>query len=143
MGKKATIALLTCRRLLGKKWGLSPRMTLWSYKAIIRPMITYASLVWWPITKLKTAQMQLNKLQRLACLSITGAITTCPTAAMEALIRLTLLHIQVQKEATLGALQISRNYNLPKRLGRGPRNSRTERSTKFSLSTCGHNANKI
>ncbi|XP_039303505.1 uncharacterized protein LOC120357389 [Solenopsis invicta] len=88
-------ALHTCRRLFGRNWGpLTPNMIHWSYTAIIRPMVTYAAVVWLPKTKQRTAQQQLQKIQRLACLSITGAIKTCPTAATEALLDVLPLHLQ-------------------------------------------------
>ena len=35
--RKATVALMQCRRAIGKSWGLKPRQALWIYTAIIRP----------------------------------------------------------------------------------------------------------
>ena len=60
-------------------------------------MVTYASLVWWPKTEEKVMQTLLYKVQRMACLGITGAMKTCPTAAKEALLGLTPLHLHVKK----------------------------------------------
>ncbi|GBP00004.1 Retrovirus-related Pol polyprotein from type-1 retrotransposable element R1 2 [Eumeta japonica] len=45
--KRATVAYYTCRRMFGLKWGLSPRIVRWMYTAIVRPILTYGSLVWW------------------------------------------------------------------------------------------------
>ena len=45
------------------------------------------------------AQAKLNGLQRQACLAITGAICSTPTAAMEALLGLLPLHIVLEREA--------------------------------------------
>jgi ribonuclease HI len=87
---------------------MKPKMIHWSYMAIIRPIISYAALVWWPKTKQKAAQALLLKIQRLACLSITGAMKTCPTAAMEALLDLLPLHLQLKKEALLSAIRLHR-----------------------------------
>jgi ribonuclease HI len=103
---KAALTLQTCRRLLGRNWGLKPKMIYWSYTAIIRPMVTYAAAVWWPKTEQRAAQLLLQKIQRLACLSITGAMRTCPTAAMEALLDLMPLHIQIRKVAFSTAIRI-------------------------------------
>ena len=36
-----TIDLYACNKVLGKKWGLRPRMTHWIYTAVIRPILTY------------------------------------------------------------------------------------------------------
>jgi retron-type reverse transcriptase len=100
--KQATVAFWSCKRLLGKTWGLSPKLIYWSYRTIIRPIITYAALIWWPKMNQKIASERLSKVQRLACLGITGAMPTCPTAALEAMLDLPPLHLQVIKEAIWG-----------------------------------------
>jgi len=43
----------------------------------------YAAVVWWPRVELGVARDMLGRIQCLACLVITGAIRTTPTAAME------------------------------------------------------------
>jgi hypothetical protein len=58
----------------------------WIYTVVVRPIVTYAATVWWPTFKLKTSQAELSKLQRLACLGITGAMKTTLTAAVEVLL---------------------------------------------------------
>ena len=101
---KATRALWACRRLFGRTWGLKPDMVYWLYTTVIRPTLTYGALVWWKAAQRKTIMGKLQKLQRLACLGITGATRTCPTAALERLVDLTPLHIFVQKEALSAAM---------------------------------------
>ena len=110
--KKATTATWACNKMFGKTWGLKPKLALWSYITIARPRVTYASIVWWPKIMQKTCQDKLNKLQRLACLSVTSAMKTTPTAAMEAMLYLLPLHLHVKKEAGLGALRLQRSNNL-------------------------------
>jgi hypothetical protein len=44
--KKAQNSLWACRRACGGAWGLGPRVVHWLYVSIIRPSITFASLVW-------------------------------------------------------------------------------------------------
>jgi hypothetical protein len=66
--------------------GLKPKVLYWIYTAVVRPIDTYSATVWWPRVKFKTSQAELSKLQRVACLGITGAIKTTPTAAMEVLL---------------------------------------------------------
>jgi hypothetical protein len=56
----------------------------------VRPITTYAATIWWPRVKLKTSQAELNKLQRMAHVGITGTMRTAPTAAMEVLLGLPL-----------------------------------------------------
>jgi hypothetical protein len=59
-------------------------------------------LKWWPRVKLKTSQAELNKLERMACLGITGAIRTATKAAMEGLLEIPPLHLQVQAVTRVG-----------------------------------------
>jgi hypothetical protein len=66
----------------------------------------YAATVWWPRVKLKISQVELSKLQRIVCLGITGTMRIAPTAAMEVLLGLPPLHLQVEADAK------ARNYRL-------------------------------
>jgi hypothetical protein len=59
-------------------------MVHWHFTSVVRPSITYASLVWWPGCGTARAKQLLSTIQRLASLRITGAIRTTPTNAMEA-----------------------------------------------------------
>ena len=52
---------------------------MWIYTAVIRPMIAYGAVVWWPKSKQTTAKIKLNQVQRVACPSITGAMRTTPS----------------------------------------------------------------
>jgi hypothetical protein len=84
--RKAHNLLWACRRAYGVTWGLGPRVVHWLYISIIRPSVTFASLVWWPGCQTASAKKKLSRVQRLACLGITGAMRTTPTNAVEALI---------------------------------------------------------
>jgi hypothetical protein len=66
---------------------------------VVWPSITFASLVWSPGCETARAKKQLSKVQRLASLGITGAMSTIPTDAVEALVCLPLLELVVQGEA--------------------------------------------
>jgi len=70
---------------------------------VVRPMLTYGTIAWGDRVQLTTVQKQLHKLQRMACVCITGAMRTCPTAAIEVLLEFTPLHtfIGLQRKATL------------------------------------------
>jgi hypothetical protein len=86
--RKARHMMGACRRVCGRRWGLRPRVVSWLFTSVVRPSITYASLVWWPGCETTRAQQALSSVQRLACLGITGAMRTTPTNAMEALVGL-------------------------------------------------------
>jgi ribonuclease HI len=102
---------MVARRLSGKSWGLKPNMLRWLYNMVVKPVVTYAALVWWPKTQQSTAIKRLGKLQRLACLGITGAMKTTPTAAMEVLLGLPPLHYVIQGEARLGIYRLQNTLN--------------------------------
>jgi hypothetical protein len=55
----------------------------WIYTVVI-----YAATVWWPRVKFRPSRAELSKQQSLACLGITGAMRTAPTAAIEVLLKL-------------------------------------------------------
>jgi hypothetical protein len=101
--KKAHNLLWACRRACGVGWGLRPKVVHWLYVTIIRPTISFASLVWWPGCQMASAKKKLSKVQRLACLGIMGAICTTPTGAMEALVGLPPLDLVIQGEVRLAA----------------------------------------
>jgi hypothetical protein len=61
--------------------------------------------------ELKTSKAELRKLQRLACLDITGAIRTSPTAALEILLGLPPLHLQLEAEAMAGIYRLQSVIN--------------------------------
>ena len=62
-------------------------------------MVTHAAVVWWSRVGLGVTKTMLGRLQRLACLAITGATRTTPTAAMEVLLGLPSLDIHIKEIA--------------------------------------------
>jgi hypothetical protein len=97
--RKAHNLLWACRRSFGARWGPGPKVVHWLYVAIVRSTISFASLVWWPGCQVASTKKKLSKVQRLACLGITGVLLTTPTGAMEALIGLPPLDLVIQGEA--------------------------------------------
>ncbi|XP_063361824.1 uncharacterized protein LOC134650821 [Cydia amplana] len=97
---KAIRTLFQCKRAVGKNWGLKPGMIHWIYKAIILPRVLYGAVTWWHRAHIKENQRDLTKVQRLACLMMTGAMRTTPTHAMEVMLGLKPLWIEVEKRAT-------------------------------------------
>jgi hypothetical protein len=83
--RKAHNLLWACRRACGARWGLRSQVVHWLYVAIVRPIISFASLVWRPGCQKACAKKKLSKSHGPACLGIKGAIRTTPTGAMEAL----------------------------------------------------------
>jgi len=77
--RKAQNLLSACRRAYGGAWGLGPRVVHWLHVSVIMQSVTFASLVWWPGCQTASAKKKLSRIQRLACLGITGAVSTTPT----------------------------------------------------------------
>ena len=103
---QAKKCIMTCRRMLGKNWGLQPKMMFWMYTAIIRPMISYASVIWWGKVEQRTVKDRLGSLQRLACLCITGAMPSAPTGALETILDLTPLDIFICSTARISTYRM-------------------------------------
>jgi hypothetical protein len=107
-----------CRGTFGKTWGLKPKVVYQIYQ--IRPIVTYAAAKWLPRVKLKTSQAELSKLQKMACLGITGAMRTASTASLKVLLGLPPLHLQVEAEAKIGNYRLHCNKQWkPKSEGSG------------------------
>lgn len=115
---KARKVLFQCRNLVGKTFGLSPAVMHWIYSMVIRPIVTYCSLAWWSRTEVVEARTILGRIQRLSLVCITGAFSTTPTAAMETLLNIAPLDIQVQAEAMLELIQLRSRKQLDLGWGR-------------------------
>ena len=46
--RKAIMAFYPVRRCTHRLWGFSPKIVHWLYTMVVRPMLTYASVIWWP-----------------------------------------------------------------------------------------------
>ena len=97
------------RQTLAGNWGLSPKIIKWLYITVIRPRITYASVIWWARSTLTHEKTLLQKTQRIATISITGAMKTTPNIALESITGLTPLHIHIQSEAMKAYIRMKAN----------------------------------
>ena len=43
---RAIKSINVCRNLIGTYWGLTPRMMKYAYEMLIRPIISYGSIIW-------------------------------------------------------------------------------------------------
>jgi ribonuclease HI len=96
---KSNISLSRCRKALGTTWGLHPKVMLWLYTAVIRPMMSYAVFIWSNITLKSTKISKLEKIQRQACLAITACRHSVSGAALNAILNLPPLKIYLQSVA--------------------------------------------
>jgi hypothetical protein len=86
---------------VGKTWGLSPKVVAWLYTSVVRPILSYASLVevWWRRVELKNAQKSLAHLQQMTCLGITGGMRSTPTSALKVMLMKPPSHLFIKQEA--------------------------------------------
>lgn len=105
--RRATVAYYTCRRMFGAKWGLSPRIVNWMYKAIVRPILTYGSLVWWTATERGSIVDQLYRVQRSACIGMTGALRTSPSEALNAIMHLVPIDLHIRAISACSAVRLN------------------------------------
>jgi len=109
---KATSQFALCRRVVGRSWGLGPKVMRWVYTAVIRPSIEYGAVVWAHALKTQSRTSRLVRLQRCALLAITGAMNSTATTAMESLIGLPPLDIHIQARALSTWHRLKRNNQI-------------------------------
>ncbi len=106
--KKATAVMAQAKRLAGKTWGLTPKMTKWIYTAMVLPVVTYACLSWLNGAQTARNQQKLTKMQRRACMLITSAYPGTPTAALEVLSGLLPMDLILTEEAILASTRLEK-----------------------------------
>ena len=82
-------------------------MVHWLYTMVIRPSILHGALAWWSKAMQKTTKTQLGRIQKMACLAITGAMKSTPTTGMEILLNLTPLDLVIQAEARMALYRLN------------------------------------
>lgn len=103
---RAKNCMHACRRVVGKNWGITPKTTHWIYTGIVRPMISYASVVWWPKVAQTTVEAKLEGVQRLAGLGITGAMSSTPTDSINVVLNLPPLSLFIKGQARMSAYRL-------------------------------------
>ena len=97
----AKATLLKIRNATGKLWGFHPRMGRWAWIGVVRPAVTYGALVWAEACKNQAIQRQLNKLSRLALITLGFFRRSTPTAGLEVVFHAPPLDLQIKREAIL------------------------------------------
>ena len=103
---KATAALLQCRQIVGRAWGLNPTSMRWICTAMIRPVITYACTSWVDGINKKYLKKKLSRAQRLAYLMISSAFPSNPTGALEMLLNIMPISEFILSEAVKGSYRL-------------------------------------
>ena len=123
--KTCTNIMISCRRAVGLTWGLKPRIMRWVYTAIVKPVLTYAAVVWLPAILSATKVTRLTKIQRLGCLMMTSAFHTTPTAAMERLMNLPPIDIHLARMAVEQSTRMINEETWRDKITPGPKTTHT------------------
>ena len=105
--RKATTALMQCRQIVGKTWGIKPSMVEWIYTAMIRSIMSYACVSWAGGLNKKYLNRKLTKVQRLACLMISLAFPGTPTGVLKILLNITPIEEFLLAEPVRGSYRIA------------------------------------
>ena len=87
--RKATTALMQCRQIVGKTWGITPSMMKLDIHSCDMPTMSNACVFWAGGLNKKYLVRKLTKMQRLACLMILSAFPGTSTGAPEILLNIT------------------------------------------------------
>ena len=113
IARKATVALLQCRQIVGRAWELTPTSMRWIYTAMIRPVITYTCTSWAGGGNKKYLAKKLSKVQRLACLMISSTFPSTPTGAFVMLLNIMPINEFILSEAVQRSYGLSREKFWP------------------------------
>ena len=108
--KKAYIAFYSCKRMFSRKWGLSPKITNWIYTSIVRPILLYGVVVWWTAFDNVSLCKQFERVQRLMCLSISGALKSTSTHSLNIILNILPIDLFAKGVAFKTALRLKESY---------------------------------
>ena len=80
---KAKKLLMTIAQATRNIWGPSPKMMRWAYVGIVRPVLTYAALIWGHELGHAGITKALNQLNRLALSTLASMHGSTPSRAAE------------------------------------------------------------
>ena len=95
--KQAKQILMYAKALVGRTWGLNAKRVWWIYNAMVRPLITYGSVVWGHKTDNIGFQDKLSSVQRLAMMGMTQVMRTTPTKGLEVVLGILPLYLICQQ----------------------------------------------
>lgn len=104
--KKAKAICVQLNRMVSKTWGLTPAKIKWIYTAMIRPTIEYGCLTWIKVIKVDKHMAELQRVQRLACLAMTSARRSAPTAALEVMMDLRPIDLALKEKAIMTSIRL-------------------------------------
>ena len=105
---KCKTLLHLLKAMVGRKWGTNPQLVRWAFTGIVRPTLSYACHIWWKFCTQKSTISQLNRLNRLACLSIAKVQRSSPTKGLEMIYNLLPLDLFLEKQTLMAYIRVSK-----------------------------------
>jgi len=99
-------------------FGPSPELMRWAYTAVVRPVLTYASVNWGHEIQNLTIRRKLQSLDRLAMLSFAKVHRSTPTQGLEIIYDITPLEIFIEYNAVKSYIRNRHLMNLEPQHGR-------------------------
>ena len=109
MCEKARGCLFQCQKVLGKTWGLKPKVMKWMYEMIIKPIMTYGSVVWSKRLQVNQSRKKIDRLHSMACRMIGNTLKSTPTSAIEILLGIKPIDLEIIKTAISTSIRIKRS----------------------------------
>ena len=106
ISKKSTAALMQCKRAVGPTWGLTPETCKWIYTKVIRPMLSYSSVIWINALNKKHNITKLQRVQALALRIVSGAMPSTNFEALDHLTDTSNIISYLKGEAAKGAARL-------------------------------------
>ena len=94
-------------QIVGKAWGIKPSMMKRIYTAMIRPIMSYASVSWAGGLSNKYLLREVTKVRSLACLMISSAFPGTPTGSLEILLNISPIEEFLLAEVLRGSHRIT------------------------------------
>lgn len=104
--KKATMLLMQCKKAVGPTWGMTPKTCRWIYTSVVRPVLSYASVVWVNALNTQINTKQIEKVQRLALNIMTGALPGTSNINLNHLTDIPHIVTYLKGEAAKGAARL-------------------------------------
>ena len=96
--KKAEALLAKMAHLTAAYWGPRPKLLKWTWTGMVRPILSYAAMIWSHETESKEINEALRKLNRKAMNTIVRVPRSTPTRTMELVMDILPLHLHLMKE---------------------------------------------
>ena len=88
-------------------WGPKPALSRWVFRCVVRPMFTYASVIWAHSIDSDTLRLMVRRVNRLALSTYTLFPKSTPTQGLELLTDTFPLHLWLEKEALCAYIRLS------------------------------------